>query len=152
MKIINNYPLADIIISEDFKKTTPAERKLKAAAKTVQSAEDLTGQIIINDENVLIDGYTYYLAAMNKGLGFGTVTRGYVEIVEAKHAYIDKSFMWRVPLRLYGQLQKGDKCIVRTSRGVKRVTVNNIIRQQYPTQEPQLRYVLRIDRKVVVNG
>lgn len=58
MKILNNYPLADIVISEDFKKTTPAERKLKAAAKTVQSAEDLTGQIIINDENVLIDGYT----------------------------------------------------------------------------------------------
>ena len=152
MKILNNYPLEDIIISEDFKKTTPAERKITAAARGVQKAEDLNGQIMINDENVLIDGYTYYLAAMNKGIKFGTVTRGYIELAEAKHTNMERGFMWRVPLRLYGQLQKGDKCIVRTKSGAKRVTVANIIRQQYPTQEPQLKYVLRIDRKGVVNG
>ena len=142
MTILTDFPLKDIIISESFKNTIPAERKRMAAARKIYTAADLTGQIVINNENVLIDGYTSYLRAMELGITAATVTKGYVEIVEAFHYPGGRLYLWRVPPRLQGKLQKGDTCLVWTSAGVKPVIINDIRQQPYTVERPRLRSVI----------
>ena len=143
MTPLNNFPLKDIIILENFKNTVPAEKKRLAAAKKIQSAVDLTGQIVLNRDNILIDGYTSYLRAMELGIAAATVTKGYVEIIEAFHYPGGRLYLWRVPPKLHGKLQKGDTCLVWTSAGVKPVTINNIWQQDCAIEQPRLRCVIK---------
>ena len=143
MTTLHNFPLRDIIISEEFKKTVPAEKKRLAAARKIQSAADLTGQIVINDNNVLIDGYTSYLRAIELGITAATITKGYVEIVEAFHYPGGRLYLWRVPPKLHGKLQKGDTCLVWTSSGIKPAIINNIWQQDCTVEQPRLCYVIK---------
>ena len=85
MEYINNFSLKDIIISEDFRKTEPAAWKMQLRADYYESTGELPAGIIINNENVLIDGYTIYLTAAKYGLSSVPVKRGYVELIEASH-------------------------------------------------------------------
>lgn len=144
MKKIESFPVKDIIISEDFKDTDPAVWKLQRKVDYYKQHGELPEDIIINDENVLIDGYTTYLAAVMYGLEYMPVKAGYVELIEASHRPGQKSYVWRIPPRMYGMIHTGDKCIVRTSNGVRKVQVLNVLRQQYPNQTPKLRNVIKI--------
>lgn len=144
MKLIRSFPLKDIVISEDFKSTVPVSWKLQKKMEYYERTWKLPEDIVINDENVLIDGYTTYLTASRYGVTHVPVKRGYVELIEASHRTGLKKYFWRVPSGLVGMIHKGDKCIVRTARGVRRVCVVNVLQQQYPVQEPRLRNVLKI--------
>lgn len=144
MKYIESFPIEDIIISEDFKNTPPTERKMKYKRKQLEETGELKKNIIINEEGVLIDGYTTYLLALEEGAACVPVTRGYVEIVEAVHKKNGKVYSWKVPMHLIGRICHGNKCVVRTATGAKYVRVVNIIRQQYPTQIPRLRNVIKV--------
>ncbi len=143
MEQIGSFSLQDIIISEDFKNTEPAAWKMQRKADYYKRTGELPEDIVINDENVLIDGYATYLTAARYDLTHVPVKRGYVELIEASHRAGAKTYFWRVPPRLVGMIHQGDKCIVRTARGVRRVRVERILRQQYPVQEPRLRSVLK---------
>lgn len=143
MNIIEKFPVTEIIISEDFKNTPPTERKMQYKREHLKNKGVLKKNIIINDENVLIDGYTTYLLAMENGMNDVPVIRGYVEIVEAVHKKGGKAYSWKVPTHLIGAISPGDKCIVQTSSGAKYVRVVNVLRQQYPIQTPKLQNVLR---------
>lgn len=138
MEQIESFSLQDIIISEDFKNTEPAAWKMQRKADYYERTGELP-----NDENVLIDGYVTYLTVARHELTHVPVKRGYVELIEASHRAGAKTYFWRVPPRLVGMIHQGDKCIVRTARGVRRVRVERILRQQYPIQEPRLRSVLK---------
>lgn len=144
MEYISNFSLKDIIISEDFRKTEPAAWKMQLKADYYESTGELPAGIIINDENVLIDGYTIYLTAAKYGLSYVPVKRGYVELIEASHRAGAKSYLWKVPPRLSGTIHEGDKCIVRTGQGVRRVRVAKVLHEQYPVQIPRLRNVLKL--------
>lgn len=147
MKLLKDFQIKDIVISEDFKNTTPAERKLQRKEDYFINTGKLPEDIVINDDNVLIDGYTTYLVAVKHGILSSNVKRGYVELIEAAHSAGSRLYVWRVPVWMQGTIKKGDKCIVRTGTGVKRVCVVNVLRQQYPTQIPRLRNVIRPERK-----
>ena len=142
MKQIKEFPLKDIIISDDYKNTEPADWKLQRKIDYYERTWELPEDIVINDENVLIDGYTTYLVAIKYGLTQIPVKRGYVEIIEARHRAGQKRYFWRVPGRLQGQIQQGDRCSVRTASGIKWVRVANVLQLQYPIQEPHLKSVL----------
>ena len=144
MNIIEKFPVKEIIISEDFKNTTPTERKMQYKREHLKNTGVLKKNIIINDENILIDGYTTYLLAMENGMDYVLIIRGYVEIVEAVHKKGGKAYSWKVPASLIGSISPGDKCIVRTSSGAQYVHVVNVLRQQYPIQTPKLQNVLRV--------
>lgn len=144
MIIIEKFPIKEIIISEDFKNTPPTEGKMQFKREYLKKTGVLKKNIIINDENVLIDGYTTYLLALEHGMDHVPVIRGYVEIVEAVHKKGGKEYSWKVPTQLIGSINSGDKCVVRTSSGVKYVRVVNILRQKYPVQTPKLQNVLRV--------
>lgn len=141
MEQIKSFPLKDIIISEDFKNTAPAEWKLQRKLDRYEETLELPEDIVINDENVLIDGYTTYLIAARYGFTHVPVKRGYVELIEARHRAGQRAYFWRVPMRLIGKAHQGDKCIVRTMNGDKWVRVANVYRIQYPVQEVQLKNV-----------
>lgn len=144
MMQIDSFSLKDIIISDDFSSTTPAAIKLDKVRKYVASYGELPASIVINNDNVLIDGYCTYLVALEMGADKLPVKRGYVELIEANHHAGQQCFIWRVPERLFGQIKAGDKCIVRTARGARRVRVERVLQQQYPTQQPPLKNVLKL--------
>lgn len=144
MEQIGSFSLQDIIISEDFKNTEPAAWKMQRKADYYERTGELPEDIVINDENVLIDGYTIYLTAAKYGLSSVPVKRGYVELIEASHRAGAKSYLWKVPPRLSGTIHEGDKCIVRTGQGVRRVRVAKVLHEQYPVQIPRLRNVLKL--------
>lgn len=144
MMQIESFSLKDIIISEDFSSTTPAAMKLDKVRGYVAEHDKLPAYIVINNDNVLIDGYCTYLVALELGADRVPVKRGYVELIEAKHHAGQQCFIWRVPERLLGQIKAGDKCIVRTARGARRVRVERVLQQQYPTQRPPLKTVLKL--------
>ena len=148
MELLKDFQIKDIVISEDFKNTTPAERKLQRKEDYFVNTGKLPEDIVINDDNVLIDGYTTYLVAVKHGILSANVKRGYVELIEAAHSAGSRLYVWRVPASMHGSIKKGDRCIVRTGNGVNRVAVVNILRQQYPVQNPRLRNVIRLERKV----
>lgn len=144
MMQIESFSLKDIIISEDFSSTTPAAMKLDRVRTYYKEHEALPASIVINEENVLIDGYCTYLVAVELGAEVVPVKVGYVELIEAKHHAWQQCFIWRVPERLIGQIKAGDKCIVRTARGARRVRVERVLQQQYPIQQPPLKNVLKL--------
>lgn len=109
MKLLKNFPIQDIIISEDFKNTTPGSRKMDRAEQRFRQAGKFPGNIVINDENVLIDWYITYLLAVKHGIRRTDLYHGYTEVVEALHyAGSNRMYMWRVPLRLAGEITEGD--------------------------------------------
>ena len=135
MILLRDFQIKDIIISEDYKNTVPGENKMQRAIQKYEQTGLLPTNIIINDKNVLIDGYITYLLAVLYGVEQLNVYRGYIEVVEAVHyTGSPKSYMWSVPLGLYGRIQPGNHVIVRTTQGVRRVLVKSIIRQQYLDQ------------------
>lgn len=136
MILLKNFKLKDIIISEDYKNTQPGSRKMERAELRYLLTRELPVNIVINDDGVLIDGYITYLLAVKYGVERLDVFRGYVEIVEAVHRPLSKkSYAWRVPFSLIGQIKAGDYVIVPAPAGAQRVKVVNVIRQQYPDQE-----------------
>lgn len=144
MELLKDFHIKDIIISEDFKNTTPGSRKMGRAEQRYLQTGTLPANIVINDEDVLIDGYITYLLAVQYGIDRVDVYRGCVEVVEAVHySGSNRVYMWRVPLRLSGEITAGDYIIVPTSRGTKRVKVTGVGRQQYPKQMRRIKNVIK---------
>ena len=143
MELLKDFDIKDIRISDDFRNTTPGENKMERMRQKYERSSLLPTNIIINADNVLIDGYITYLLALEQGIEQLDVYRGYIEVIEAVHREGSKSFRWRVPLYLYGSVQPGDYAIVRTSKGVKRVYVKKVIQQQYPEQTYKLKRIIK---------
>ena len=57
MEQIWSFSLQEIIISEDVKNTEPAAWKMQRKADYYERTGELPEDIVINDENVLFDGY-----------------------------------------------------------------------------------------------
>jgi len=144
MELLKNFPIENIIISEDFKRTQPGSRKMESAEARYQQTGELPAIIVINDENVLIDGYITYLTALNHGIVAADVYRGWEEVIEAVHGQQDHIFKWRVPRHLVGMIKPVDKVLVTTAKGVKRVRVVNVMRYQYTDQSRNLKRVWKI--------
>ena len=144
MELLKDFQIKDSIITEDFKNTTPGSRKMERAEYRYQQTGGLPVNIVVNDDNVLIDGYITYLLAVQHGIEQTDVYRGCAEFVEAVHyAGSTRAYMWRVPLWLNGLLEVGDYIIVPTTRGVKRVKVSRVIRQQYLDQTRRIKNVIK---------
>lgn len=144
MELLKDFRIKDIVISEDYKSTLPREDKQERAEQRYLQTGELPTNIVVNDSDVLIDGYITYLLAVKHGIKQLDIYRGCVEIVEAVHyTGSNKAYTWRVPLRLNGMIEVNDYIIVPSSGGVKRVKVLNVIRQQYPEQSRPLKQIYK---------
>ena len=93
----------------------------------------------------LIDGYTSYLLAKAHGLDSVPVRYGRRQIVRASHRKGGKLYAWELPGLLVGRVSVGEKLVVRTSRGLRTVTVAEV--EEYAGQEPEpLRMAIRKPR------
>ena len=136
MKLLRDYQLKDIIISEDFKGTQPNNKKIEKVEQDYLQTGALPVNIVINDDNVLIDGYITYLLAVKYGIQQVGIYQGYIEMIEAAHcASSKKSYTWRVPISLTGKIMPGDRVLVPNVAGARTVKVERVIRQQYPDQK-----------------
>ena len=142
MELLKDFKVSNIVISEDFANTAPAEKKIERARKRLEHGVD-TAAIVLNNDNVLIDGYCTYLAAKELGMEHITATRGYEELIEAVHGSSKRIFRWRVPPYLIGEIKPGDRCIVLTCKGAKRVRVKNVVQQQTPDIGRSVRKVIK---------
>ncbi len=62
-KVIENICLDDIKISKNFKRVKPQRDKLKERIAYYEKTGDFYSPIVLNKDNVLIDGYTSYIIA-----------------------------------------------------------------------------------------
>lgn len=145
MELIKNFSVDNIVISAEFANTVPAERKRMRALDNLQMGSS-RAEIIVNDDNVLIDGYCTYLAACELNMKQIDVFRGWVELIVGIHYPGKRGFRWRVPPDLIGKIEIGDQCMVVTSKGIKRVTVVSVMRQQYIEQQ-SYKKVIKLCRK-----
>ena len=105
----------------------------------------LQSEIILDGAGNLIDGYTSYLLAKAHGLASVPIRYGRRQIVRASHRNGGKLYAWELPGLLVGRVSVGEKLIVRTSRGLRTVTVAEV--EEYAEQDPEpLRMAIRKPR------
>ncbi|MBS6396491.1 MAG: hypothetical protein KH452_05010 [Clostridiales bacterium] len=101
--------------------------------------------IVLDSQNYLIDGYTYYLIARNYGLTSVPIRYSSRQIVKASHKIGGKLYAWELPGMLIDRVSSGEKLIVETSRGLR--TVKVAVVEEYTFQEPKpFKMVLRKHR------
>ena len=95
----------------------------------------LQSKIILDGAGNLIDGYTSYLLAKAHRLASVPVRYGRRQIIRASHKKGGKVYVWELPEALLGRVSAGERLIVRTSRGLRTVTVAEV--EEYAGQEPE---------------
>ena len=105
----------------------------------------LTSDIRLDGAGNLIDGYTSYLLAKAHGLTSVPIRYGRRQIIRASHRKGGKMYAWELPGFLVDHVNAGEKLTVRTSRGLRTVTVATV--QEYAGQVPKtLRMAIRKPR------
>ena len=169
--------LSEIKISNAFAVTTPREDKLKVCREYWDKHQEQDRDIVINKDNVLIDGYVQYLVLKENGVDEAfvkklgkkrTIKHVKKDRVYKEPAYksntttyiygvhlnrrADKKYVWRVPNSWKGwenDLLPGDVILVRTQYGVKPVAITNI---EYRDKCPVDMRVKKVCGKVTNNG
>lgn len=75
IKTRETLKIQDIKIPKDYKKHPPRENKMKEKWEYYRQNNKLKEEIIVNEHNVLIDGYTSYLIAEADGIKKVKVTK-----------------------------------------------------------------------------
>ncbi len=134
----------DIIINEAFEVTTPREHKMKECRDYWNKHQKQDRYIVVNKNNVLIDGYIQYLVLKENGIEEAEIRIGRTKEVKRwkrkmaedswdipeyrekpttyiigvhPNSYSDKEYMWRVPNNwtwVAENLQVGDLVFCRT--------------------------------------
>ncbi len=146
----------NIIISENFTNSKPAMWKLERA-KEEYSNGNANKKILIDTNNVLIDGYTRYLAAKELGVkdvevrikGSFWYERPTVYVF-GKHYHNGKEYVWRLVGNPYkdgtsaNRINIGSKVLVDTRYGERIITVTNIKILDKPPVQYKVRKVRRV--------
>ena len=78
--------LSEIKIPTDFENSNPNENKYEKCKKYYKETGNQDRYIVVDENNVLVDGYIMYLVLKNNGEKFGDSKR----ITLRKHTYTDK--------------------------------------------------------------
>ena len=128
-----------------FSAHPPKQEKMERKEQYFRETGCLQSEIILDGAGNLIDGYTSYLLAKAHGLASVPVRYGRRQIIRASHKKGGKVYAWELPGLLVGRVSVGEKLIVRTSRGLRTVTVAEV--EEYVGQEPEpLRMAIRKPR------
>ena len=128
-----------------FSAHPPKQEKMESKEQYFRETGCLQSEIILDGAGNLIDGYTSYLLAKAHGLVSVPIRYGRRQIVRASHRNGGKLYAWELPGLLVGRVSVGEKLIVRTSRGLRTVTVAEV--EEYAGQDPEpLRMAIRKPR------
>lgn len=145
---IHNMKVDDIKIYPCFADTPPEAGKLEQKEEYFQRTGDFESEIVLDVEGKLIDGYTSYLLAKKYGLESVPVKYGQRQIIRAVHKTGGKVYAWELPGILTNRVSAGDKVVVETSRGRRKVRVVSVEEYGQQDKEP-LRMVVRIKSRAV---
>lgn len=135
----------DIKIFPCFSAHPPKQEKMESKEQYFQETGCLQSEIVLDGGGNLIDGYSSYLLAKARGLDSVPVRYGRRQIVRASHKKGGKVYAWELPGLLVDRVSVGEKLVVRTSRGLRTVTVAEV--EEYAGQEPEpLRMAIRKPR------
>lgn len=113
----------DINIMAKYKTTSPAQSKIEKKMRYYKRTGAFKKPIILNSQNYLVDGYIWYLMALQ--LGLNEVDATYTietPILFGKHPGREKEYCWRIPNKIHN-LQVGDLVYCRTCKGIAPVVV-----------------------------
>ena len=140
-----NMRLSEIKISADFESSIPNTYKYNKCENYYNKTGNQDRYIVVDEKNVLVDGYIMYLVLKNHDVEYGNVKR----LTLRKHTYTDKQrkkygrlispkhpnskdnkeYVWRLP-QAWGymslMLQKGDVIDCGTRFGVAPVVVTKV--------------------------
>lgn len=144
--------LKDIKIKKQFAQTTPSAKKMKAAERYFRWHRRIDKNIVLNSNNVLVDGYIRYLVLVNHGK---KKTRQYQKEVKkpikqtyvyGKHSDNGKEFVWRLTKNTKNadNLLVGCKAKVRTKWGIKPITVTKIKELNIPPIKGNIKVVAEV--------
>ena len=131
--------LSDIIIKNSFKLSVPSERKIKNIVKRYINGEEIGKEIIVDESDILVDGYIRYLILKYAGVENVDVTvvsnkrndmreDTPITYVYARHKPDGKLYVWRITRKTKHacRLEVGARIRVATKHGDKRVVVEKI--------------------------
>lgn len=139
---IEGYAICDIKIMEEFEDTPPSAKKMMDKERYYIATDRLPGEIVLNNNGVLIDGYITYLLAKKYGYINVLIERGYIEVIEARYKPNGKLYRWKVPRRLQGRVRVGDVATVWGKHFEQDVIVESVEQIQY--WERPLKDILQI--------
>lgn len=116
----------DIKIFPCFSAHPPKQEKMESKEQYFRDTGCLQSEIVLDGAGNLIDGYTSYLVAKAHGLDSVPVRYGRRQIVRASHRKGGKLYAWELPGLLVDRVSVGEKLVVRTSRGLRTVTVAEV--------------------------
>ena len=143
--------LDDIRISKNFEKTIPSYKKIADCEAYWNNYGEQDRYIVVNNNNMLIDGYIQYLVLKDKGVEYAEcicsekkndrlkrkpVDDGKVTYIYGMH-YLkhnntwSKEYVWRVPKYknspyLPPKYHIGEEVIVTTKRGFRTIVITKI--------------------------
>lgn len=75
MKIFNKEKLSNIKIQDSFRRNPPSHKKVLVKMNYYNKYQNFEQPIVLDKDNVLIDGYTTYLIAKQVGMKYMPVKR-----------------------------------------------------------------------------
>lgn len=142
---MKSIKLSDIVISSAFAESVPSEQKVQKYRKRFAETGKQSKFLVLNDENVLQDGYIQYLilkennvkeASYIKCGKFGEKKKQTYRTKKTTYVYgthpnskCTKEFVWWVPEKWYGfaeNIKVGDTIYCRTKFGVAPVVISRI--------------------------
>lgn len=142
----------DIIISPAFESSIPKSSKMERCRNAYDKGI-LDREIVLNGQNVLIDGYVLYLVMKEQGVN------GKVEVrrinnkfyripttyVYGKHLGQDKEYVWYINMS-YQKVKDmvGQLADVETRKGIQTITITKVKRSLMPPVNGVIRRVVHI--------
>lgn len=135
--------LSDIRIYPAFWETQPGHDKMEQKRQCFEDNGMFQSEIVLDEDSYLIDGFTSYLLARERGIMDVPVRRGERQVIQAYHRPDGKLYTWRLPERLTDKVSAGDRVLVHTKQGVRYATVAAVERYIPKSDTGRLRMVIR---------
>lgn len=135
--------LSDIRIYPAFWETPPGHDKMGQKRQYLKDHGVFPSDIVLDDDGYLIDGFTSYLLARERGIMDVPVRYGGRQVIQAYHRPDGKLYTWVLPDALVDRVSVGDRVLVHTRSGVRCVTVAAVRRYVPRSGAERLRMVIR---------
>lgn len=139
----NNVKLNNIKISKSFAITQPNPNKISKAITYYRDNKCFDKPIVVNQDNILVDGYTRYLAASKMGLRKIKVTRVYtIEYIYGRHCDSEKTYVWKNIMNF--PIARGNFVLVEARDKTDIVKVTNVRHLAKPPRREYIKNVLGV--------
>ena len=153
MRMIKTMRVSDIIIKDAFLETTPSKNKMDRCRKFYNKYGKLDKNILVNENNVLLDGYIRYLILKENNVDTAEVEvlgENYSNVntfyIFGKHPFNKKEYVWRLPnekMHESSNYQVGGKALVETAYGVKEIQITKTLIAKTPPIKTPIRKIVK---------